>query len=57
MLDETFEEELIEEEAVEVKEAVEVVIEGSCNPGVVVVVVVDSAVVCLLSVSDLVKED
>ena len=57
MLDETFEEELIEEEAVEVKEAVEVVIEGSCNPVVVVVVVVDSAVVCLLSVSDLVKED
>ena len=46
MLDETFEEELIEEA---VKEAVEVVIEG-CNP------VVDSAV-CLLSVSDLVKED
>ena len=56
MLDETFEEELIEEEAVEVKEAVEVVIEGSCNH-VAVVVVVDSAVVCLLSVSDLVKED
>ena len=39
------------------KEAVEVVIEGSRNPVVVVVVVVDSAVVCLLSVSDLVKED
>jgi hypothetical protein len=49
MLDEAFEEELIEEASVEVKEAVEVVIEG-CNP------VVDSAV-CLLSVSDLVKED
>lgn len=51
MLDETIEEELIEEEEeAVVKEAVEVsVIEGSCNP--------DSAVVCLLSVSDLVKED
>ena len=52
MLDETIEEELIEEEEeAVVKEAVEVsVIEGSCNPA-------DSAVVCLLSVSDLVKED